>query len=225
MPTSPLSHSWNVTPREAIQIQQRLAGRVIHQSIDRSVHRVAGGDIAFSSDGSRLVAAWVVWDLKLKAEIERTHVVQPVRFPYVPGLLSFREAPALIEAVTQLSSRPEVLMFDGQGIAHPRRVGLASHVGLLVNRPSIGCAKSRLCGEHREPGAKRGASVRLMDRGELIGRVVRTRDNTSPLYVSTGHLATLEDAVRLTLACAVRFRMPEPTRLAHQYVTSLRNSL
>jgi deoxyribonuclease V len=140
----------------------------------------------------------------------------------VPGLLTFREGPALLAAYDKLSARPDVLMFDGAGFGHPRRCGIASHLGVLLDLPSIGAAKSRLCGRADEPGLARGRAADLIDRGELIGRVLRTRDGIKPLYISAGHRVTLDDAVRLTLACCVKYRLPEPTRLAHQFVSRLK---
>ncbi|MFQ5411939.1 MAG: endonuclease V, partial [Phycisphaerae bacterium] len=165
-----------------------------------------------------------VWDLKTRATIETTVDVRGVTFPYIPGLLSFREAPGLLAAARRLKSKPDVFMLDGQGLAHPRRFGLACHVGLLLDRPSLGCAKSRLCGTHGEPGRRAGCSKRLMLGGELIGRVVRTRDGVKPVYVSIGHKITLDDAEKLTLRCCTRYRLPEPTRLAHQLVGTWRQA-
>jgi deoxyribonuclease V len=183
---------------------------------------VAGGDAAFSPDGSAVVAGWVVWDALAGTVVETAVELMPVTFPYVPGLLSFREAPALLAAARRLKSEPGAFLIDGQGLAHPRRLGIACHVGLWLGRPTIGCAKSRLCGQHAEPGARRGASTRLVHEGETIGRVVRTREGVKPLYVSVGHLVTLEDAVKLTLLCCRGYRLPEPARLAHQLVTRKR---
>jgi len=142
--------------------------------------------------------------------------------PYVPGLLSFREAPACIEAAEKLEDEPDVFIIDGQGIAHPRRLGIAAHLGLFFDRPTIGCAKSRLTGEFEEPGADRGASTPLTDKGEVIGAVVRTRATVKPVFVSVGHKCTLEDAVRIVLDCAPKYRLPEPTRVAHQMVSRLK---
>ncbi len=203
-------------------MQRRLAGRVRCEAVGDAPKVVAGGDAAFVAGGSVAIAGWVVWSLRDGSIIEQSLVRVPVSFPYVPGLLSFREAPALLAAAKLLRQEPEVFFIDGQGAAHPRRLGIASHVGLWLGRPTIGCAKSRLCGEHAEPGPRRGASTRLLHEGETIGRVVRTRDGVKPLYVSVGHLVTLEDAVRLTLACTRGYRLPEPARLAHQLVTAER---
>jgi deoxyribonuclease V len=139
-----------------------------------------------------------------------------ITFPYVPGLLAFREGPVVLAALEQVSDPPDVLLFDGQGLAHPRRLGLATHIGVLLDRPSIGCAKSRLCGEHEEPPAERGGWVPLRDGDEVIGGVVRTRAGVRPVYVSVGHRVDLETAVSLVVACCTRYRLPEPTRRAHR---------
>jgi deoxyribonuclease V len=140
----------------------------------------------------------------------------PVSFPYVPGLLAFREGPIVLAALERLAERPDVLIFDAQGLAHPRRMGLATHLGILLDVPSVGCAKSRLCGKETEPGEEKGSWTPLLDRGEVIGAVVRTRSRVRPVYVSVGHRVDLETAVSLVLSCATKYRLPEPTRWAHR---------
>jgi deoxyribonuclease V len=154
--------------------------------------------------------------------VEKQEFVCETRFPYVPGLLSFREAPPLLEAFAKLQTQPDAVMIDGQGIAHPRRMGIASHLGLCLDVPTIGCAKSLLIGTFKEPGKRRGAMSRLMDKGDVIGRVVRTRQDVKPLFVSVGHMIDLASAVRLVLKCGRGYRIPEPTRQAHLYVNELR---
>jgi deoxyribonuclease V len=154
--------------------------------------------------------------------IERSCVVTEVRFPYIPGLFSFREAPPVIEAFRALKQAPDVLLVDGQGIAHPRRIGLASHLGLWLGIPTIGCAKSRLIGEHEEPAPQRGTWTPLLDSGETIAAVLRTRDHVKPVYVSPGHLCNLESAIQIVLQSALKYRLPVPAQLAHQYVNDLR---
>lgn len=219
-----MAHRWNLSPAAAIRLQKRLAAEIRAEPLRRSPNLVAGGDVSFTLDGRRLIAGWVLWDIKRKTVVETAVDLRPVTFPYVPGLLSFREAPALLAAAGKLKTEPDVFLVDGQGFAHPRRFGLASHIGLLMNRPTAGCAKSRLCGSHQEPGPRRGASRRLIHNGEIIGRVLRTRDGVNPLYISIGHAITLDDAVRLTLRCCRKYRLPEPTRLAHQLVTQQRKA-
>ena len=183
---------------------------------------VAGTDCAFVDGGRRVLAAAVLCDAATMEVLATAESLLPCRFPYVPGLLSFREARAVIEAVKRLGRRPDLLMCDGQGLAHPRGMGLASHVGLLLDVPTIGVAKSRLCGEHRAPGARRGCRAQLRLDGEVIGSVVRTRTGVRPLYVSVGHRVDLATAVRWTLRCCRGVRLPEPTRRAHQFVSRLK---
>jgi deoxyribonuclease V len=175
-------------------------------------------DAAFSRDGRYCLAAAVLWDLVDLVVVERRVATRRLGFPYVPGLLSFREAPALLAALRKLQRAPDVLMCDGQGLAHPRRFGIACHVGLICQRPAIGCAKSLLVGEHDVLPAERGARVPLRHRGESVGTVLRTQSGIKPVYVSVGHRMDLATAERLVLACAVRYRLPEPTRLADQWV-------
>src|ERR1043166_4462375 len=175
MLTQRLHHSWDLTPTEAIELQRTLVSQIQEKPLKSAPEIVAGADCAFSADGKRIIAGWVVWDVAHQREIESSTAEMKVVFPYVPGLLTFREAPALIAAAARLRSEPEALIFDGHGRAHPRRIGIASHMGLLLDCPSIGCAKSRLCGEHREPAAARGSHVSLVDGEERIGRVLRTR--------------------------------------------------
>jgi deoxyribonuclease V len=211
-------HRWDVTPRRAIAIQKALAKRVKTQGELRPARLVAGADLAFAANGTHCVAGVVVWDVTEGVAIEQRTAVRPVRFPYVPGLLSFREAPALLAAIRRLKTEPDAFLFDGQGLAHPRRFGLACHVGLLIDRPSVGCAKSRLIGRYAEPDARRGASAPLRDGEQRIGTVLRTRDGVRCVYVSIGHRVTLATAEHLVLSCCTRYRLPEPTRLADRLV-------
>jgi len=186
------------------------------------VRGVAGVDCAFLDGGSRIAAVAVLCDAASMAVSASAEDVRACRFPYVPGLLSFREAPAVIAAVEKLPRTPDLLMCDGQGLAHPRGLGLAAHVGLWLDVPTIGVAKSRLCGVHRDPGANRGCRTQLRRDGRVVGAVVRTRTNVKPLFVSVGHRITLDGAVRWTLRCGRGVRLPEPTRRAHQYVDAMK---
>jgi len=220
-----MPHRWQMTPASAIRLQRKLAGRVSQTPLGEPVRYVAGADVAFSSDGARCVAGMVLWDRMRRNVVEERVAVRPARFPYVPGLLSFREAPSVLAALRKLRATPDVLMLDGQGLAHPRRMGLACHVGILADLPAVGCAKSRLCGELIEPASTRGSRTDLTDGDELIGAVVRTRTNVRWVIVSVGHRVTLDDAVALVLACCTRYRLPEPTRLAHRLVTRARAEL
>jgi deoxyribonuclease V len=218
-------HRWDVTPRRAIQIQRELASLVRQAPLPARPRFFAGTDMAFSSDGKRCLAGAVVWDRESETIVERQLAVRPVRFPYVPGLLSFREAPAVLAALRKLRDKPDVLMVDGQGLAHPRRMGLACHLGVVANIPTIGCAKSRLCGTHQEPRGLRGCWSLLTDAGEIVGAVVRTRTGVRCVYVSVGHMVTIEQAISLVLECSTHYRLPEPTRLAHHLVTSHRRHI
>ena len=211
-------HSWSVTPQRAIALQRELASRVIRKGVLRKLRFAAGADLAFSPDGSECIAGVVLWNLQAGVVVEQHVLRRPVRFPYVPGLLSFREAPALIAVLRRLRGQPDVFLFDGQGLAHPRRFGLACHVGLLIDQPSLGCAKSVLVGTNREPDWPRGSTAPLEHNGERIGTAVRTRDRVKPVYVSIGHRLSLESAVEITLACGAGYRLPEPTRLADKLV-------
>ncbi len=218
-------HRWSLGTKAAARLQEKLATRIRIVPLKRAVRRIAGIDVAFSSDGTRCIAGVVVYEPETGETIETKVAVRAVRFPYVPGLLTFREAPATLAALRKLVCEPDLLMFDAQGRAHPRRLGLASHIGLLIDRPSIGCAKSRLCGTHDLPPIERGRSVPLYDGQEIIGAVLCTRTNVKPVFVSVGHRITLDEAVRWVTACADRYRLPEPTRRAHQLVTRMRKGM
>ena len=208
-------HSWQVTTAQARAIQIELAGEVSRISHIVSPRYIAGVDISvnrFSKTGTGAVVVLSYPGL----EIEETQVVTDlIEFPYVPGLLSFREAPLLLAAFKKLTLVPDIVLVDGQGIAHPRRIGIASHLGLLLGIPTIGCAKSRLCGEHEIPYAAAGSYRELKDKGEVIGAVLRTRESVKPLYISIGHMVDLPAAIHWVLACCRGYRLPEPTRLAH----------
>jgi deoxyribonuclease V len=215
-------HSWDLSTAEARDLQVKLAGLVDKARVLPPIETVAGADVSYEIGGKWLYAAVVVLRVGTWEVIDRSGIVAPAKFPYVPSLLSFREAPPVIEAYERLTVRPDVLICDGQGIAHPRRLGMASHIGLWLGLPTIGCAKSRLCGEYQEPGPERGERSPLTDDGETIGAVVRTRTRVKSLYVSTGHLCDLESAIATVLATATKYRQPFTTRLAHQYVNKLR---
>jgi deoxyribonuclease V len=218
MKLPPVPHRWRLSPKAAIQVQRELADRVEVVPLAGSPRWVAGLDAAFSADGRDCLAAVVVWDVVEQQVVEEQTARRRLTFPYVPGLLSFREAPALLAALRKLRRRPDVLMCDGQGLAHPRRFGIACHVGVLTDLPALGCAKSRLIGRHEPPGSRCGSQTPLWVEDEVVGAVLRSRDGVKPLYVSVGHRMTLADAVKLTLACGGGFRLPEPTRLADRAV-------
>ena len=206
-------HSWDVTPEEARRIQNGLRTQVIRTDRFGRINTVAGVDIGLKKDIAR--ASVVVLSFPELQVVDSVVTESPVRFPYIPGLLSFREIPPLLTAFTQLQTEPDLVIVDGQGIAHPRRFGLASHLGLVLDKPTIGCAKSRLCGRYEEPESEQGSHTYLMDKGEVIGAVVRTRKNVQVVYISIGHRISLDSARTLTLACCRGYRLPEPTRYAH----------
>lgn len=215
----PEPHPWPVSPAEAIALQKRLAPRVVLQGDppEDAVRLVAGCDLAFLGAGRRgdtARAAAVVLSYPDLEPVEQAVVEAPVTFPYVPGLLAFREIPALLEAFRGVQQTPDLLVVDGQGYAHPRRFGLACHLGLLLDLPTIGCAKSRLVGEHDDPAAAAGSRAELRHEGALIGAVIRTRERGRPLYVSPGHRVGIDAAADWVLRLCRGYRLPEPTRLA-----------
>ena len=209
-------HSWRVTAQEAIAIQDSLRDQVVREDRFGAIKTVAGIDVGFEDGGGVTRAAVVVLRYP-ELELAETAVIRrPTTFPYIPGLLSFREGPAVLEAIDRLRALPDLLICDGQGFAHPRRLGLACHLGLWTGLPSIGAAKSRLIGQHESIGEKRGDWQPLWDAGELIGAALRTRPGAKPLYISTGHRIGLETAIGMVLACTRAYRLPEPTRQAHR---------
>jgi len=208
-------HSWEVSTAQAIDIQQRLAAQV-SKSNEVAIPRFIGGvDISVEKVRGIATAAVVVLQYPELVLVETQVVQGRLSFPYVPGLLSFRESPLTLVACERLGVTPDLILIDGQGIAHPRRIGLASHLGLLLNTPTIGCAKSRLCGQHGEPGEEPGSYAEVVDRGETIGAALRTRRGIKPIYVSIGHKVDLQTAIYWVLECCRGYRIPEPTRLAH----------
>lgn len=215
-------HEWDTTPREAKQIQERLRERIQLGPLGTEVQTIAGADISFNKYSPTLYAGIVVLSLPDLHVVEEVGVVAETRFPYVPGLLSFREIPPLLRAWEHLHTVPDAIMFDGHGVAHPRRFGLACHAGLLLGIPAFGCAKSILVGTHGELPLQRGNSVPLVDKSETIATVLRTKDTVKPVYVSPGHLIDMETSAALTLACYGGYRQPEPTRHAHHLVNALR---
>jgi deoxyribonuclease V len=211
-----LSHAWDLPPGEAMALQGRLVDSIITKTTfdPAALQTVAGVDVSFRSGRAR--AAVVVLRYPSLEPVERAVADVPVSFPYVPGLLAFREGPSVLFALEKLSIWPDLLIFDAQGLATPRRMGLATHMGVLLDWPSIGCAKSRLTGEHEEPGNQVGDWTPLLDGKEVIGAVVRSRAGVKPLYVSIGHRVDLATAVRLVLGCTRGYRLPETTRYAHK---------
>lgn len=214
-------HQWNVSPSEAVALQTDLAQRVVRRNVQPldSIKTIAGVDASYKDQGFAVIVVMTFPGLEV---IEQATASRESVFPYVPGLLSFREAPIVLDAFAKLRVRPDLLMCDGQGIAHPRRLGLASHLGVYLDIPSIGCAKSRLTGRYEEPGPQMADRSPLMSRQETIGMVVRTKPRTNPLFVSIGNKVDLLTAVEIVLACLRGYRLPEPTRVADKLSHSLR---
>lgn len=208
-------HSWKVTPREAVAIQEQLRAKVIPRGLAGRPKLVAGADAAFDKHSDVVYASVVVLAFPSLEPVETVILKDHVSFPYIPGLLSFREAPVLLRAFLKLKHEPDVIFIDGHGLSHPRSAGIACHIGLSLDRPVIGCAKSVLVGTCEDPGPSRGSVSHLYNReGRVIGAAVRTRDRVKPVYVSIGHKIGLAQAIRLTLACGKGYRIPEPTRQA-----------
>jgi deoxyribonuclease V len=208
-------HGWQVNPAQAVAIQGKLASQVSRSGQVISPRLIAGVDISVDKEAGTGTGAVVVLSYPGLDLVEVKTVTKKLEFPYIPGLLSFRESPLILAACENLERVPDLILVDGQGIAHPRRMGLASHLGLFLDTPTIGCAKSRLCGRHEEPGSEAGSCAELVDRGEIIGAALRTRPGLNPVYVSIGHRIDLPAAVHWVMACCRGYRLPEPARLAH----------
>jgi deoxyribonuclease V len=217
-------HSWRLSPKRAVALQEQLRDRIADCPLRPWPEFVAGADISYAKRADELIAAVVVLRLPGLVTVAETWVIRRTRYPYVPGLLTFREAPAMLAAFKQLRSRWDAAIFDGQGRAHPRGMGLAAHIGLWLDAPTIGCAKSRLIGEATEPGPAPGDRAPLMFDGGVVGAVLRTRGNVKPVFVSAGHKSNLADSIRLVMACCAGYRVPEPIRRAHALVTRLRSA-
>ena len=215
-------HVWDVSSQEAIQIQKELSSRLDLTELPSQIRRVAGADVSFSRKSGRIWAGVVVFSFPELSRIEEEWVQDKVSFPYIPGLLSFRELPVLLKALKRLKTDPELILCDGQGIAHPRGLGLASHLGLHVDMATIGCAKSRLVGEFSEVEEQKGSCAPLWYKEQMVGAVVRTRQGVKPLFISPGNRITLDESVKIVLECCGKYRMPEPTRQAHLLVSGLR---
>jgi deoxyribonuclease V len=213
---------WEVTPAEARQIQLSLRDRVERRDRVGQLRRVAGADVALDLARGMAIAGVVIYRVPELDEIERVWAEQPLRFPYIPGLLSFREMPAILAAFERVRQEPDLIFYDGQGYAHPRRFGIACHLGVALDCPTIGCAKSRLIGTHEEPPNERGGWAPLEDKGERIGAVLRTRTGVKPIYVSVGHRVSLERAIELVLAVSDGYRIPRPTRDADHFVGAVK---
>jgi deoxyribonuclease V len=215
-------HEWELSPKDAVALQRSLQKQIKICPLDRPITLVAGADLSFNRFEDTVYAGIVVISLPSLETVEEASITTTARFPYVPGLLSFREAPAILDVWEKLRCQPDALVLDGQGIAHPRRMGIASHLGLFVGLPTLGCAKSVLVGRYEEPPANRGAFSPMEDRGEIVGAALCTKNKVNPVYISPGHLIDLPGAIDLALRCDGGYRVPEPTRRAHLLVNARR---
>lgn len=228
-------HDWNLSPTEAVALQQQLRSQIRIEPLTKPPRTIAGCDISFNKFEETVYAGIVVLDIETLETIEEAGVVSTAPFPYIPGLLSFREIPSLLEAWSKLTTEPDVVMFDGHGIAHPRRIGIASHGGLFLNRPTFGCGKSVFVGKYDEPAPERGSWSSMTHYKDTIGAALRTKNKVNPVYVSPGHLIDLQTAIDLTLRTdggrrgigrhGIGYRIPEPTRRAHNLVNALRKQV
>jgi len=214
-------HAWQLTPKEAIALQKKLASQVILNDDFGDIQTVAGVDVGFEENSTITRAAIAVLSYPGLELIEHSIAKRPTSFPYIPGLLSFREVPAILDALNTLASPPDMLLCDGQGIAHPRRLGIACHLGLITQLPSIGVGKTRLTGRYGAVPTERGTWTKLEDKGEIIGAVLRSRPGVKPIYISPGHKISLESAIEYTLNCTGRYKLPETTRWAHKLASNL----
>lgn len=215
-------HPWNVTPQQAKEIQLKLSDKVILEDRFDEIHFVAGVDVGFEENNTVTRAAIAILTFPQLELYEQAIAKLPTQFPYIPGYLSFREIPAVLKALDSIKQLPDIFLCDGQGIAHPRRLGIACHLGILTDIPAIGVAKSRLIGSHEPVPVEKGQSVDLIDKGEIIGAVLRTRANVKPLYISPGHKITRASAIHMVMQCITKYRLPETTRWAHRLASNVR---
>lgn len=219
------AHSWDLSPEEARVLQRQLAQSLKLQPLPEQFDILGSADIGYVPSANRLVAAMLTFRWPTLELLETAHVIDEIRFPYIPGLLSFREIPSLLETYQKFEHPPQVLLCDGQGIAHPRKLGIAAHLGLCLGIPTVGCAKKLLCGKHEPLELRRGNYTPLIYRKEVVGYVFCSRDKVKPLYISPGHLADLESSRKIIEQCLGRYRLPEPLRQAHNLATQLRQSI
>ncbi len=220
-----MSNALPLSIKDAREIQLELAKQVIYSELPSKIHTIAGCDIAYIKSQNKLIAGMVVLEYPSLKPIRETLISKNITFPYIPGYLSFREAPALLELIGRDEIPIDIFVFDGHGLAHPRGLGIASHIGVIIGKPTIGCAKKILVGKYTEPSAYKGGISEIIYRETIVGCAVRTRDNTKPVFISVGHMANLAQSVQLILSCSRRYRIPEPTRLAHQMVTQRRKKI
>lgn len=215
-------HPWHLSPREVIDLQKKLREKVSLVPLKKEPGIVAGVDVSYDRGSDIFYSGIILLTFPGMERVEEVSAQGRVTFPYIPGLLSFREGPVVLKAFEKLKTVPDVVIFDGQGIAHPRGLGIASHIGLILGIPTIGCAKTKLCGDYLEPGIEKGDCSPLILGGEEVGGVLRSRRGVKPVFVSPGHLIDIKTAVNVVLECSVKYRLPEPTRLAHLLVNRAR---
>ena len=212
-----IRHPWNLQPIQAIKLQKELSKKILLKNDFGKIKIIAGADVGFDKEGKKVFGGMVVFIYPEMEILESVRVVLPVKFPYIPGLLSFREGPVLMRTYAKLKTKPDLIIFDGQGIAHPRGLGIASHMGLILNKPTIGSAKSWLYGEFKKPGEKRGDYSYLYNKEKKkIGAVLRTRSQVNPIFVSPGHKINIKTSINIILTCSPKYRIPEPIRQSHQ---------
>jgi len=216
-------HSWEVSPHEAIQLQKELKKKISLKKSFNKIKNVAGADVSYYKN--KMIAGVIVFEFPNLKVMERQSFISPVNFPYIPGLLTFREGPSLLEAFKKIKVEPDIILFDGQGIAHPRRMGIATHLGLFLDKPTIGCAKSKLSGNYNALGEEKGSYSFLRERKEIIGAVVRTRKKVKPIFVSPGHKIDLPNSIEIVLKCTDKYKLPVPIREAHLFVNQLKSDL
>jgi deoxyribonuclease V len=216
-------HPWNVTPEEAVKYQRKLLKKISFSPTFNHIGLIAGVDASYQN--GYIIGGIVILKYPELSVLDREYVINKVNFPYRSGLLTFREGPALINLFKKIGWNPDIIFFDGQGYAHPRRMGIATHLGLFLDRATIGCAKSRLIGNYKKPGNKKGCYSPLLHKETVIGAVLRTRDNVKPIFVSSGNHINLKKAIEITLSCTTKFRIPEPVREAHLFVNKIRKNL
>jgi len=219
------SHSWQISLEEAKDLQKNLAKKIYRRKLPSIIEHVAGFDVSYLKKENILIAGMVILDYPSLELTDKFLITDKIQFPYIPGFLSFREAPVLLKLIEKHSQLADIFVFDGHGVAHPRGLGIASHIGVLTGKPSIGCAKKKLVGSYDQPGSTKGDQSSLVYKNDQVGVVLRTKFNVKPVFVSIGHNVNLDQATAFILNCTTRYRLPEPTRLAHNNVSEYRKSL
>lgn len=215
-------HPWNVEPKKAVEFQRKLIEKISFVPTNNHIKLIAGVDASYKKE--YIIGGIVILKYPELIILDRDFIISKVSFPYIPGLLTFREAPVLLKLFKKIKWNPDIIFFDGQGYAHPRKMGIATHIGLFLDQPTIGCAKSRLTGEYSKPGNEKGSYSLLYDKGMVIGAVLRTRDNVKPIFVSPGNHMNLKKAIKITLSCTTSYRIPEPVRQADLFVNKIKKS-